>query len=51
MSIDDLSEHLQEEKKYLAVQGKNIAIHREEFYSMNQHEGPPVQQFLAKLQS
>ena len=51
-SIDDLSDQrLLEEIKQLAVQGKNNAVHPQEFYSISQNEGQPVQKFLAKLRS
>jgi hypothetical protein len=37
--------------KTLAVKGKNKAVHRQEFYSMHQEPGQPIQAFVAKLRS
>jgi len=51
-NIDTLEEealikHMQE----LAVKGKNVAVHRQEFYSIQQSPGQPIQQFVAKLRA
>ena len=46
-SEEDLLKHI----KTLAVQGKNPAVHRQEFYTMYQAPDEPVQQYVAKLQS
>ena len=51
-SIDTLNEEsLLSSIKSLAVKGKNMAVHRQEFYAMRQASGQPVQQFLAKLKA
>jgi len=48
-STDEL-ELLQHMNK-LAVRSKNIAVHRNEFYSMKQDGGQTIQQFVAKLRA
>ena len=51
-SIDDLNEKdLMEKIHKVAVKGKKIAVHRQEFYNMKQEEGQSAQQFLAKLRA
>ena len=51
-TIDTLSEtQLLEHIRKIAVKGKNIAVHRHEFYAMAQAPGQPIQQFVAKLKS
>ena len=37
--------------KRLAVKGKNVAVHRQEFYGMQQAPGQSVQHFVAKLKA
>ena len=47
LSEDDLLASI----KRLAVKGKNVAVHRQEFYDMQQAPGQSVQHFVAKLKA
>ena len=50
--IDSLNEEqLFAKVKGLAVKGKNMAVHRQEFYAMQQAPSQPIQQFVAKLRA
>ena len=44
-------EELMEKICLLAVQSKNVAVHRQEFYHMHQEDGQTAQQFIAKLKA
>ena len=46
-TIDTLSEDDLASIKRLAVKGKNVAVHRQEFYDMQQAPSQSVQQFVA----
>ena len=37
--------------RMIIVNGKNVAVHRQEFYAMHQDAGQSAQQFLAKLKA
>jgi hypothetical protein len=51
-NIDELTEvQLPSQIKKIAVKGKNVAVHRQEFYSLHQEPGQPIQQFVAKLKA
>ena len=51
-TIDTLSEDdLLASIKRLAVKGKNVAVHRQEFNDMQQAPGQAVQHFVAKLKA
>lgn len=50
--LETLSEQqLLDQMKKLAVKGKNKSVHRQEFYSMKQEPGQPIQEFVAKHHS
>ena len=51
-TIDSLSEEqLLSNIKELAVKGKNTAVHRQDFYSIQQTPGQPIQQYVATLKA
>ena len=51
-TLDTLEEDaLLQNIRMLSIEGKNKAVHRKEFYSMNQDVGQPVQTFVATLRS
>lgn len=50
--IDELTEgELLVQIKKVAVRGKNVAVHRQEFYTMQQEPGQPIQHFVAQLKA
>ena len=50
--IDNLNESdLLKKICQLSVKGKNKAVHRQEFYSLQQEPGMPAQQFVSKLRA
>ena len=47
MTEPELLEHI----KRIEVKGKNVAVHRQEFYAITQAPGQTIQQFVAKLKA